>query len=338
MNYFKITYNPILCHLYDVNEHFRWYIYNILFLHNLQNLSTYNVSYDFNMLTNLYNNKKIFYNLDNSVRFDCQNLSEYVNEKIEKVLKDSEKEFLNSIINSNIINNELKISTSPPTEYKYNTVKSSKSSELYHVIKYTLFVSLYANNNMCFLFVEIPIYSYIPKSIFQLKHLCEFDSMTKISFKKSKKKIKESESPTLKALNSTKSYFYSLIDKIDKPKLNQYNQLNTLDILKNLRSVIEEYEDNKHLSPDLTFYHNLFIMEDSVVFGGKKHIFSENYMTMFENSNLLMNTFFKVSDLNIIPRPSPKFKDIHDFKITSSELVEQNILSKISSIIPPISF
>ena len=329
MNYFKITYKPILCHLYDVNEHFRWYVYNILFLYNLQNLSTYNVSYDFNMITNLHNNKKIFYNIDNSIRFDCQNLSEYINDKIEKVLRDCEKEFLQNINN---INNELKISTSPPTGYKIDSLKSTKSSELYHIIKYTLFVSLYANNNMCFLFVEIPIYSYIPKTVFNLKHSCEFDNITKISFKKSSKKIPSTESPTLKALNSTKSYFYSLIEKPQNQ--NTY----VLNILKNLRTIIDEYEDNKHLSPDMTFYYNLFIMEDSILFSGKKYVFSENYIIMFENSNSIMNTLVKVVDLNIVPKQSSKFKDIYDFKITSTEVVEQNILSKISSIIPPIPF
>ena len=335
MNYFKITYKPILCHLYDVNEHFRWYVYNILFLQNLQNLSYYNVSYDFNLLTNLFNNKKIHYNIDNCIRFDCQKLSEYINDKIETCLKSQEKDF----ISNNSDNNNPRVSASPPrNDFEYKIINNSKS-DIYNVIKYTIYISLYSShNNMCYLFVEIPIYSYINRGIFHMRHLCEFDKMTRISYKKSKNNSTNnspnpSESPTMKALNSTLS---SISKLIEKQPLHQTQ----LTILKNLRYLVDDYEDNKHHDPDMTNYYNLFIQQDSITFGGKKYNVSENYITMIENSNLLMNTLIKVMDLNILPKMSSKFKNIYEFKITSTETIEQSLFTKMSnltSMIPSLS-
>lgn len=304
MNYFKIEYKPIICHLYDVNEHFRWYIYNILFLHNLQNSSHYSVSYDFNFLTKLYRKQKIHNNLDNSFRFDCPKLSEYINEKIENVLKFCETEYCNNINSSDTI------SASPPPEFELK-------QQNYNIIKYTLFLSFYATNNVCYLFVEIPIYSYIHKSVFHFKHKHEFDKMTGIEYKKPPQ-IETKESPTLKALK----YF-----------LNKPQSINpVLQILKNLRYISDNYEDNKHLDPDMSAYYNLFIMNDYITFNFKRMNISDNYITMFENSTLIMNSLIKVCDLNIVPKLS-KFENIYDFKITSSEIVDQNILSKLSNVV-----
>lgn len=322
MNYIHLKYTSVFCHLYDVKHHLIKYVNNILLLHNTGIDTVYEVNATFNMFNNPSSLDKICYPV-----LDNQQINQQIDTTISEIIEKRNKVICKDILNNTYVN----LTRTTFNEDTDSVLLTEINKELIYIFRYRIYMTLYAINNICVMNVEIPVYSYIKRSVFNKNDTLALYEDT----------ISEPpKSPYTNVFTSPK-----MLSLLSHFKQQEHKDLQVkLKMFENIVNLTETYEDNIHRSPNMTSYKNIFIEDDN-----KSINFHEHLIEYMNNMNMFVKNITKLTDMNVVFKKSEKYSGklscslpdnniVYDFDITSDETVRKtSSLDKIMSIIPPLS-